>query len=378
MKLSHHLAAESSARKHKFGSALATGSVVIGLLLGAGMTQAGNDGVIMDGLTVTRIENLEVFFDNEPTRVYDVDFRYVTGFDIYGPNLDGFPFGEASGEDEAAAAGVAINNALNNNNPVPETAGVPSQAIYFIGVEEEAEGGAGAIAAWGYENLTGLDWDPCSRTNDCITGAAILNANDKYTYADLTLDGGGPPPTDEIDLTGDVENAGGTPLCALALASGEFMFTCNPNGPYELLDLPTEDDDSVKRQVYVDGFFPNVEKLYADTDETVVMQRAGDCPDYNSFPQPGVDTGSAGKRINISGTVLQQNSETPVCAMALANGEFGFTCGGTGDYSANIPLDGNGQYKLQVYAEGYAPMVQVFDENSPDNDVRLARASECQ
>ena len=101
-----------------------------------------------------------------------------------------------------------------------------------------------------------------------------------------------------VDLTGTVEDAGGTPLCALALASGQFMFTCNPNGPYSLLDLPTEGDGTVKRQVYVDGVFPD----------------------------------SAGKRIDVSGTVLLHNTATPVCAMALGNGQFGFTCDGKGNY----------------------------------------------
>jgi len=358
-------------------SALTAGAMATSLLLGAGTAQAANGGVILDGDTVIRIENLEVFDDVGGVTVYDVDFRFITGFNLYGQNLDGFPFGDANAEEDAFAAMIAINDALGENIPVPGSAGVPSQAIYYIGVEEEQEAGAGLIAAVGSENLTGDFWDPCTRANDCITGAAVLQADQTFTYADLTEDSGEPPPTG-VDLTGTVEDAGGTPLCALALASGQFMFTCNPNGPYSLLDLPTEGDGTVKRQVYVDGFFPNVEVLSGSVDETVVMTRAGNCPDYNSFPQPGVFPDSAGKRIDVSGTVLQQNTATPVCAMALANGQFGFTCDGTGNYAANIPLDANGQYKLQVYADGFAPMVQLFDEFSPDNDVRLARASECQ
>ena len=55
-----------------------------------------------------------------------------------------------------------------------------------------------------------------------------------------------------------------------------------------------------------------------------------------------------------------------------------FSCDGTGSYALNIPLDANGQYNLQVYAEGFAPVVQRFDENSPNVEVRLTRASECQ
>ena len=181
-----------------------------------------------------------------------------------------------------------------------------------------------------------------------------------------------------VDLTGTVESADGTGLCALVLASGQFMFSCNPNGPYSLLDVSRETDGSVKRQVYVDGFFPNVETLSGSVDETVIMMRTGSCPDYNSFPNPSKNPSSASKWIDISGKVLLQNTQTPVCAIVLANGQFGFTCDGTGSYSGNIPLDNNGQYKLQVYADGFTPTIQRFDESRPNNDVRMAHATECQ
>jgi len=55
-----------------------------------------------------------------------------------------------------------------------------------------------------------------------------------------------------------------------------------------------------------------------------------------------------------------------------------FSCDGTGSYDLNIPLDTNGQYKLQVYADGFAPTIQFFDEFSADNTVRMSRAAECQ
>ena len=157
----------------------------------------------------------------------------------------------------------------------------------------------------------------------------------------------------------------------------KFDFSCNPNGPYSLLDLPTESDGTVTRQVYVDGFFPSVATLTGSTNETVVMTRANNCPDYNSFPAPGVFPGSAGNQINISGTVLLQDTATPVCALVLANGQFTFSCDDTGSYALNIPLDTSGQFKLQVYADGFAPTIQSFDENSATNDVRMAQAAEC-
>jgi hypothetical protein len=64
--------------------------------------------------------------------------------------------------------------------------------------------------------------------------------------------------------------------------------------------------------------------------------------------------------------------------MVLGNGQYMFSCDGTGNYSLKIPLDNNGQFKLQVYADGFAPTIQTFDEFKTTNDVRMARAAECQ
>jgi len=57
------------------------------------------------------------------------------------------------------------------------------------------------------------------------------------------------PSEDRVDLTGTVQTAGGTPLCSMVLASGQFMFSCNPNGPFSLTGLPRENDGAVKRQI---------------------------------------------------------------------------------------------------------------------------------
>ena len=145
-----------------------------------------------------------------------------------------------------------------------------------------------------------------------------------------------------------------------------------------LSDLPREPDGTVKRQIYAHGFVPKIDVLPDSVDETVVMTRSGTCPDYNMPYVPGVFPESAGKWIDISGRVLLQNTETPICAMVLANGQFMFSCDGSGSYALTIPLDSSGQYKLQVYADGFAPAIQTFDENQTINDVRMARAIECQ
>jgi hypothetical protein len=181
-----------------------------------------------------------------------------------------------------------------------------------------------------------------------------------------------------VDLDGTVKTAGGIDICAMVLASGQFMFSCNPVGVFSLTDLPRETDNTVKRQIYADGFFPKIDILTGSTNEAVVMTQSGVCPSYNTAYSPAVVPGSAGKWIDISGKVLVQNIQTPICAMVLANGQHTFSCDATGSYALNIPLDTNGQFKLQVYADGFAPTIQTFDEFSAVNDVRMARASECQ
>ena len=181
-----------------------------------------------------------------------------------------------------------------------------------------------------------------------------------------------------VNINGTVRTSDGTDICAMVLASGQFIFSCNPNGVFSLPGLPREKNGTVKRQVYADGFFPKIDILAGSSDDAVVMNRSGTCPSYNLPNDHAVVPGSAGKRINITGNVLLQDSQTPICAMVLANGKHMFSCDGTGSYALNIPLDNNGQFKLQVYADGFAPTIQTFDEFSAANDVRMARAAECQ
>ena len=180
-----------------------------------------------------------------------------------------------------------------------------------------------------------------------------------------------------VDLAGTIRTVGGTDICAMVLASGQFILSCNPPGGFSLTDVPLESDDTVKRQIYADGFFPKIDTLLDSTIEDVVMTRSGVCPDYNLPYDPSFAPGSAGKLIHIAGQVLLQNSQTPICAMVLANGQYMFSCDDTGNYTMRIRLDNNGQFKLQVYADGFAPSIRTFDEFKTTNIVRMARAVEC-
>ena len=68
------------------------------------------------------------------------------------------------------------------------------------------------------------------------------------------------------DISGIAVDTQVNPACALALASGRCMFSCGPGsllceggttdlpfGRFELLDLPTEADGSIRLQVFIEG-----------------------------------------------------------------------------------------------------------------------------
>jgi hypothetical protein len=142
-----------------------------------------------------------------------------------------------------------------------------------------------------------------------------------------------PPP---VDLTGTIKTPDGQDVCAMVLASGKFMFSCNPIGELSLTGLPREPNGTVKRQIYADGFLPKIDILPDSLDEAVVMTRSGVCPTYNPPANPGFFPGAAGSWIDISGSVEVGENGDPICAMVLANGQFMFSCDGTGSYALNI------------------------------------------
>lgn len=128
--------------------------------------------VCLDGDTVIGIKDLEVVTDTYGIIDIDVDFRYTTGFEIYGPDLNDLPFDDIAFAEEDA---------------------------YFIGVEGEVELGKGLVGVVGSENATGEFWDPCTMLNDCVAGVGALGADQRATYADLSRASGGsctgsPPP----------------------------------------------------------------------------------------------------------------------------------------------------------------------------------------
>ncbi len=180
-------------------SVLAVGSIAICLQLGTSMAQAAD--VCWEGDIVTGIKSLDVFTETYEQITIDVDFVNATGFELYGSELENLPYPGATGEQDAGATMIAINNAINSVNPVPDFVEISGKKNYYIGAEEETQGPLGLVGAVGGENITGEHWDPCDEDSviNCLASVAVLNANEQFIYADLSLadgnDCGDAPPT---------------------------------------------------------------------------------------------------------------------------------------------------------------------------------------
>ena len=189
-------------------SALA-GSTAIALLLGTSVVLA--EEVCVDGDTAVAIKDLELNTDQYGTVKVNVDFRYETGWTVYGSGLDDFPFTGGNAEEDAFVTMEQINDALNRGGLIPDSAGRPDQNTYWIGVEEETEVGQGFIAGVSGANYGSTTWGPCdeSGAENCLLGVGIKEADQYATYADLSLADGtscgneppvDPPPAGSFDI----------------------------------------------------------------------------------------------------------------------------------------------------------------------------------
>lgn len=155
-----------------------------------------------------------------------------------------------------------------------------------------------------------------------------------------------------VPISGQIQFEG-VPLCALVLANGQHMFSCNGNGAYNLT-VPLDAKGTITLYAFASGFSPfkqvltsgeaaiyNVGMVRSDTARELEITQA-------------ITPGSRANWVNVSGTV--QHNGLPVCAMALANGQQMFTCGDNlGRFSMSVPLDSKGEITLYNFVSGFSP-----------------------
>jgi len=161
-----------------------------------------------------------------------------------------------------------------------------------------------------------------------------------------------------VPISGSV-SLDGTALCAMVLANGQYMFTCNANqGRYDLT-VPLDDQDTITLHAFCSGMAPFKQVLTASQAAAydIAMFRA-DAGSRTLNLNHTVGTAATSGRIGLSG-VAEYNG-TPLNMMVLANGQYMFTPADTGAFSLEVPVDSNGEITLYGFCAGFQPYKQVL------------------
>jgi hypothetical protein len=166
------------------------------------------------------------------------------------------------------------------------------------------------------------------------------------------------PTSGMVHIHGNVRY-GSLPACALVLANGQHMFSCDGGGSYSL-EVPRDTDGGITLFGFADGFAPAADTVYPAGDLWLADINL-EIADTVVRPRVAIDAlimGSDG-RVTLAGTITYGG--LPVCALVLANGQHMFSCQGGGAYELNVPADVRGQITLFVFVDGFAPFSFIFD-----------------
>jgi len=152
----------------------------------------------------------------------------------------------------------------------------------------------------------------------------------------------------------------GTPLCAMVLANGQYMFSCGENqGTYEL-DVPLDENGEITLFAFVDGLAPFKQILapWEALDFDIEMELASPDSKTPTVTSTVVESIDNPGWVEIEGTVSLDG--IPLCAMVLANGQYMFSCDPYGEYQLTVPLDPNGEITLFVFVDGLQPYKEII------------------
>ena len=155
----------------------------------------------------------------------------------------------------------------------------------------------------------------------------------------------------------------GDPVCAMVLANGQYMFSCDGAGTYDLL-VPLDNNNLITLQVFASGFAPFRQTLTAAEATGYIVNMERDTTGRAFTITHNVSPTSRNGWKLVSGSI--HDNGTPLCAMILINGQSMFSCNqDLGQYSLEVPLDSNGRIPLQAFAAGFMPHRDTFDVNDP-------------
>jgi len=160
-----------------------------------------------------------------------------------------------------------------------------------------------------------------------------------------------------VTINGTVTH-NGTPLCAMVLANGQYMFSCDPYGEYQL-SVPLDPNGEITLFVFVDGLAPfKVTSEPSSLPSNIEMQLASPDSKTPTVTLTAVESIDNPGWVEIAGSVSLDG--TPLCAMVLANGQYMFSCDPDGEYQLSVPLDPNGEITLFVFVDGLQPYKEIL------------------
>jgi len=171
---------------------------------------------------------------------------------------------------------------------------------------------------------------------------------------------------DWVSIEGKVQIADGTPICAMVLANGQYMFSCDGTGAFGL-NVPLDDAGQVTLFSFADGFAPFSTTFVPDGYYSLVEMQtaASDSAEIKTYLKETI-CASSGNSVRILGDITEKYG-TPLCALVLANGEHMFSCDESlAEFDLILPLDDLGQATLFAFADGFQPYSQTITPGCAD------------
>jgi len=176
-------------------------------------------------------------------------------------------------------------------------------------------------------------------------------------------------PLNWVKITGNVftSDDAQSPLCAMVLINGQYMFTCEGScagdqGKYSLV-VPLDKNGEVTIFGFCDGRAPFKQIISQESGQKTEIQIAMNIPENEReiIITKKTEPATANPEwVKISGTVADENG-TPLCTMVLANGQYMFTCDeNEGKYALEVPMDANGEITLFSFCDGFLPFKETF------------------
>lgn len=165
-----------------------------------------------------------------------------------------------------------------------------------------------------------------------------------------------------ITISGSVRSdAADTPVCAMVLANGQDVFSCDGTGAYSLT-VPLDANGDVTLFGFADGFAPYrvilAPQSPANTMQIRMQTASADSPRIALMRT--ITCSGTPRWVHITGSVLSDGGQ-PVCALVLANGQEMFSCGGDlGRYDLTVPVDPDGRVTIFGFADGFQPYRDTF------------------